>query len=193
MSTVNFRGFDDFAKRSPGLIRRGSEQMGTETAELTLAFLARKAIALTPVGPSEEAAKRVAKDGPAYGHMRSRWFKVVGSTGGYSGAKIPARSNVELRPGQKSSLVNDAAHARVIDQGRKQSKPYSIEEAESRKTRTPGRRRKGITITRGKEFDRQLGSNQAKNGITKPLIAWAGAKRESIIKTAIRRTEDRVK
>jgi len=190
MSTVNFKGFDDFAKRAPGLMRRSAEMAGTELAEVTVANLARKAIALTPVGPSEEAARRASGGGS--GHMRDLWFKVIGSTGGQSGYMVPARQHVELRPGETSKIVNSAAHANAINWGRKRSRPYALETAASRATRTPGRRRRG-SIVRGEEFTRMLGSLQAKNGVTKPLMSWATAKRESFIKVAIRRAEAKVR
>jgi len=161
MAVVNFKGFDDFSRRSPRLMRKYAKLGGTELSNITLDFLARKAIDLTPIGPGEEAQRRVAKKGsPAYGHMRDRWFKVVGSEGGQSGTKRPARSKVTLKPGQGAKLVNDAAHALVIDRGRKR-------------------------LATG----RMGGTTQARTGIRRPLMTWAQSKKRSFLKLAIKKAE----
>jgi hypothetical protein len=163
-ATTNFKGFDDFARRAPRLTRKGAEILGTELVEVTADEMADYAVSITPVGPDEEAQRRMAqKGGPAYGHMRDRWFKVVGGTGGHSGTKLPADTKMNLEPGQGVQVVNDAAHANVVDQGRKR-------------------------LSTG----RMGGSLQAKSGISKPVMNWALGKGRQFKKEALRRAERRM-
>lgn len=162
MSTKNFNGFEDFGRRAPRMVRTESGELGAELTGLVTVAITEKALDVSPVGPDEEAARRVAAHSgkPAYGHMRDRYFLFSSAGGGAVPASQVRSLTKRLKPGQGVQLKNDAAHFNVVNRGRKRLKT-----------------------------GRLAGSVQARRGISKPTVEHANAMAEGLKAEAIRRQE----
>ncbi len=155
MTTTNFRSMEDFVWRAPVKLTKGLETLGESVVSMLIDEMGKKAVAISPVGPSKDAARRRAAHGGdiVYGHLRDNWRKLVG------GKHRPLKSKVKVKAGKKVGLINRAAHAAVVDGGRRRSSSG------------------------------QLGSSMAPRGLGKPLLEWAQANGERIQKKAIKAAE----
>jgi hypothetical protein len=132
---------------------------------------------------SEIGKEAVAGTPVATGEMKRKWGSVIGE----SSRRRPlilseALLRRLLKPGEKSKVVNSAAHAAIIDGGRKRAKPRTFESGTI--TRGP---RKGKKRIARKPW--QIGSLKAKGGVTKPALSRVESRADQIRAKVIARVE----
>jgi hypothetical protein len=162
-SKRTFQGFGDFGLRGVDMMRDDAAELDVRYHRALHQEIGKAARGLTPIDTGE---------------MYRKWGSVVGL-----GGRRPLGSGLsELKPGDKSKIVNSAAHAAIIDGGRRMAKPRTFESSTIQRGKRKGKKR----IAR-KPWP--IGSLKRKQGVTKPALTAVESRADQIRAKVIARVE----